>query len=1166
MAIDFPNSPSNNDQYTVGTTTWKYNGTAWVIVVGEQTIATGSITTDKIATNAITASKLATSASVAFAAVTAPLVGNASTATALQTARNIAGQSFDGSANISIAPTDLTGVTSTAAEINILDGATLSTTELNYVDGVTSAIQTQIDTKAPSASPTFTGVVTLPDNTVALGTKTTGDYVSSLVAGTGVTLTNNSGETATPTVAIGQAVGTSASVTFAKVDTTGDVTVGGNLTVNGTTTTLNTETLAIEDNIVVLNSNVTGPPATNAGIEVERGTSANVSLRWNETSDKWEFTQDGSTYYDIATEDFVNAQSISLLGEIGDVSASTAVSGDFLKYNGAAWINDPINLGTDTVGNYVSDLTAGTGVTITHTPGEGSSPTVAIGQSVATSASVTFAKVNTNGLESFGGITFTPSSTLVGTVNTAAMVSNSASPVVAVPANRSIEFSDSFYYPPPFTGSVNFYRIRFNDADQFWSSFSAEVQGLFSGLPTYNYTWVAPTTPVSLLFKWRHVSVDQFTNLDANTTWITNRYTRFDNILLGDSQSFPPGFWFNLYCRSNTYTGGPNDDRVEVVAGTFGYSLSGGSIYTYNGQSATNNASSSRVYIDEVSLVYGSTVQVLVTSNQNIGNEFSGKTVFGIGANYLDVSDFTFNSASATYSPVSPVLSAGDNIYSFDESQKPLISKYFDGSVSASVGFDPIVGSFTYNGNEVLTDADVKIDDVDYQTIAIGASAMYLGLAGVAPDESIAIGYQALQGANGSSSNKNIAIGYQSINGTQYGTDIYNNTLIGWKSGRYIGTVNGGVNNNTGVGYYNLRSLTTGDYNTAIGVESLAVLSTGSYNTAVGTTYSGGGITSGSYNVAVGLEAGGSIGSGSSNTAIGTGALYSGSGGSYNVALGSYAGQYGGQRSYSTSIGHKASSHWQNASAGSYSISIGFYAAERLQTADNISIGKNAARYNQSGGQTVCIGADAMYSAAGTGTGNTTAIGFRALYEVTGSGNTAVGTNSGASMTSGTQNTIIGYEAAHATGSGTRLTTGSNNTVIGYNSLPSSSTVSNTITLGNSSITTLRCQVTSITALSDQRDKTNIATSQYGLELVNQLRPVTFDWNTRDGAKVGIKDIGFIAQELVEVEDALNAHDTLALTYRDNPEKLEASYGRLIPILVKAIQELSAEVEILKNR
>ena len=769
-----------------------------------------------------------------------------------------------------------------------------------------------------------------------------------------------------------------------------------------------------------------------------------------------------------------------------------------------------------------------------------------------------------NGIESFGDIVFTPNSTLVGKANTATVVSSSASPVVAVPANRQISFDDGFYYPPPGMGSVNFYRIRFNDADQIWSSFSAEVQGLFSGLPTYNYTWVAPTTPVSLLFKWRHSSVDSFTDVNASTTWITNRYTRFDNILLGESQSFPPSFWFNLYCRSNTYNGGPNDDRVEVVAGTLGYSLSQ-TRNTYNGESATSG-NSSRVYIDEVSLVYGSTVQVLVTSNQNIGNEFSGKTVFGIGANYLDVSDFTFNGASATYSQVSPVLSAGDNIYSFDESKKSLIKKYFDGSVSASVEFDPIVGSFTYNGNEVLTEAVVKVDNVDYQTIAIGASAMYLGLAGVAPDESIAIGYQALQGANGSSSNSNIAIGYQSIQGTQYPTSIYNNTLIGWKSGRNIGTVNGGANNNTGVGYYNLRSLTTGTNNTAIGANSLGPLTTGSYNTAVVTSQYGAYITSGSYNTAVGDQAGGSIGSGSSNTAIGVGALYSGSNGSYNVALGSYAGQYGGARSYSTSIGHKASSHYQNASAGSYTISIGFYAAERIQTADNISIGKNAARYNQSGSQTVCIGADAMSSASGTGTGNCTAIGFRALYAVTGNDNTAVGSSAGESITSGTQNTIIGYNAAHATGSGTRLTTGSNNTVIGYNSLPSSSTVSNTITLGNSSIATLRCQVTSITALSDQRDKTNIATSQYGLELVNQLRPVTFDWNTRDGAKVGIKDIGFIAQELVEVEDALNAHDTLALTYRDNPEKLEASYGRLIPVLVKAIQELSAEVEMLKNR
>jgi hypothetical protein len=71
----------------------------------------------------------------------------------------------------------------------------------------------------------------------------------------------------------------------------------------------------------------------------------------------------------------------------------------------------------------------------------------------------------------------------------------------------------------------------------------------------------------------------------------------------------------------------------------------------------------------------------------------------------------------------------------------------------------------------------------------------------------------------------------------------------------------------------------------------------------------------------------------------------------------------------------------------------------------------------------------------------------------------------------------------------------------------------------------------------------------------------------RDGGKVGQKDIGFIAQDLVAVEDALEAHETLALTYRDNPEKLEASYGRLVPVLVKAIQELSAQIsELQKNK
>ncbi|MHC4312619.1 MAG: LamG domain-containing protein [Planctomycetota bacterium] len=68
-----------------------------------------------------------------------------------------------------------------------------------------------------------------------------------------------------------------------------DTTVQGNLTVSGTTTTINSNTVAIADNIIVLNSDEAGVPSQNAGIEIERGTSANVFFLWNETNDSWEF-------------------------------------------------------------------------------------------------------------------------------------------------------------------------------------------------------------------------------------------------------------------------------------------------------------------------------------------------------------------------------------------------------------------------------------------------------------------------------------------------------------------------------------------------------------------------------------------------------------------------------------------------------------------------------------------------------------------------------------------------------------------------------------------------------------------------------------------------------------------------------------------------------------
>jgi hypothetical protein len=97
-----------------------------------------------------------------------------------------------------------------------------------------------------------------------------------LSAGTGVAYSGGQ-------FSIGQAVSTTSDVAFA------DLTLSGDLTVNGTTTTVNTATLNVSDNIITLNNDVTGTPSQDSGIEVERGTSANVSLTWDESEDEWTF-------------------------------------------------------------------------------------------------------------------------------------------------------------------------------------------------------------------------------------------------------------------------------------------------------------------------------------------------------------------------------------------------------------------------------------------------------------------------------------------------------------------------------------------------------------------------------------------------------------------------------------------------------------------------------------------------------------------------------------------------------------------------------------------------------------------------------------------------------------------------------------------------------------
>ena len=171
------------------------------------------------------------------------------------------------------------------------------------------------------------------------------------------------------------------------------------------------------------------------------------------------------------------------------------------------------------------------------------------------------------------------------------------------------------------------------------------------------------------------------------------------------------------------------------------------------------------------------------------------------------------------------------------------------------------------------------------------------------------------------------------------------------------------------------------------------------------------------------------------------------------------------------------------------------------------------------------------------------------------------GHQAGEKVTTGSGNTCLGR------GAGADMVTNTNCTCLGQDSESSSDSVSNEITFGNAYITTLRSNTTSISSLSDRRDKTNIIDLPAGLDFLNTLKPRQFKWDIRDtGADnphQGTTRAGFIAQEL---QEAQSGSEYLNLVYDSNPDKLEATQGNLIPVMVQAIKELSAKVKELESK
>ena len=180
---------------------------------------------------------------------------------------------------------------------------------------------------------------------------------------------------------------------------------------------------------------------------------------------------------------------------------------------------------------------------------------------------------------------------------------------------------------------------------------------------------------------------------------------------------------------------------------------------------------------------------------------------------------------------------------------------------------------------------------------------------------------------------------------------------------------------------------------------------------------------------------------------------------------------------------------------------------------NNSAFGTAALVSNTTGDDNTTSGSDALFHSLGNGN---TASGKSALFDnTTGNDNTAVGLSAGLSNTMGKSNTFVGSDADANAGVYT------NGTALGNGA---ELTASNSIVLGNRSISRIYANVTTITALSDRRRKKDIRAldADLGLDFIEKLKPVSYRFNHGDETE----RYGFVAQDLVQALPA-SLHDMI---------------------------------------
>ena len=595
-------------------------------------------------------------------------------------------------------------------------------------------------------------------------------------------------------------------------------------------------------------------------------------------------------------------------------------------------------------------------------------------------------------------------------------------------------------------------------------------------------------------------------------------------------------------------------------------------------------------YSPETTYIQGPYFPAIINSGSGlIINPDGTITVTGGGGGYVPLSSFTAKGdiLGATGAGLPIAINVGTD-------GQALVA---DSSCSAGVKW----GSVGSGGSPATpTVAGIVLGCTTVNNSALGCNALLSNTTGV---------YNTANGVNALRSNTtgcyNTANGYDAL---RFNTTGCGNTANGYDA-LFFNTTGC---QNTATGIYALLNNTTGCNNTAIGNNAGCLITSGCLNVAVGSNAQVASPT-GSCQLAIGFSATDNWLTGDSTKAIkpgagvidcvgscGTVGQILMSNGANAICWGSPSGVPSATPTVAgivlgcTTVDNSAlgCNALLSNTTGNYNTATGLNALRFNTTGcQNTAIGANALGSNSTGCCNTATGLNALYSNT-TGCQNT-ATGLNALYSnTTGQNNTAYGANALNSNTDGCYNTAIGLDALRFNTTGccnTAIglyalrsnTTGCQNTAYGLYALNSNTTGCGNIGIGginsagiydpvyditteNNRIAMGTCAVTNAyirvgwTVISDARDKTNVTALPVGLDFVNQLNPVSFQFKESRECDVATGPIryGFLAQEVLEAEG-----ENPVIVDAEVPEHLKVTNDHFNAVLVKSIQELSARSE-----